>query len=88
MSVDVRLPKKRKKIESLLGLEPKHIVSPGDVITEDTGYMRLGKHNPSAQNRSQCFHSYTFTVYIYRGRKSKLHCKEKRIIYFYYISLI
>lgn len=44
MSVDVRLPKKRKKIESLVGLEPKHIVSPGDVITEDTGYMRLGKH--------------------------------------------
>lgn len=42
MSVDVRLPKKRKKIESLVGLEPKHIVSPGDVITEDTGYMRLG----------------------------------------------
>lgn len=40
MSVDVRLPKKRKKIESLVGLEPKHIVSPGDVITEDTGYMR------------------------------------------------
>lgn len=40
MSVDVRLPKKRKKIESLAGLEPKHIVSPGDVITEDTGYMR------------------------------------------------
>ncbi|XP_073242323.1 exosome complex component RRP4-like [Porites lutea] len=40
MSVDVRLPKKRKKIESSVGLEPKHIVSPGDVITEDTGYMR------------------------------------------------
>lgn len=40
MSVDVRLPKKRKKTESLVGLEPKHIVSPGDVITEDTGYMR------------------------------------------------
>ena len=70
MSVDVRLPKKRKKIESLAGLEPKHIVSPGDVITEDTGYMRWGKHNPSVQNRSQCFHSYTFTVYIVVGNRS------------------
>ena len=41
MSVDVRLPKKRKRISALAGLEPRHIVSPGDVITEDTGYMRL-----------------------------------------------
>ena len=41
MSVDARLPKKRKKFEALNGYEPKHIVSPGDVITEDTGYMRL-----------------------------------------------
>lgn len=41
MSVDARLPKKRKKIAALAGNEPKHIVSPGDVITEDTGYMRL-----------------------------------------------
>ena len=40
MSVDARLPKKRKKISALAGSEPKHIVSPGDVITEDTGYMR------------------------------------------------
>ena len=42
MSVDARLPKKRKKITPLSGIEPRHIVSPGDVITEDTGYMRLG----------------------------------------------
>lgn len=41
MSVDARLPKKRKRISALAGLEPRHIVSPGDVITEDTGYMRL-----------------------------------------------
>lgn len=41
MSVDARLPKKRKKIASSGGIESKHIVSPGDVITEDTGYMRL-----------------------------------------------
>lgn len=40
MSVDARLPKKRKKITPLSGIEPRHIVSPGDVITEDTGYMR------------------------------------------------
>lgn len=40
MSVDARLPKKRKRITALAGVEPKHIVSPGDVITEDTGYMR------------------------------------------------
>ena len=40
MSVDVRLPQKRKRIVDLSGSEPKHIVSPGDVITEDTGYMR------------------------------------------------
>lgn len=40
MSVDARLPKKRKRISALAGLEPRHIVSPGDVITEDTGYMR------------------------------------------------
>lgn len=40
MSVDARLPKKRKKIASSGGIESKHIVSPGDVITEDTGYMR------------------------------------------------
>ena len=41
MSVDARLPKRRKKIASSVGIESKHIVSPGDVITEDTGYMRL-----------------------------------------------
>ena len=41
MSVDVRLPKKRKKLSALAGTEPRHLVSPGDVITEDTGYMRL-----------------------------------------------
>ena len=40
MSVDARLPKKRKRISALAGFEPRHIVSPGDVITEDTGYMR------------------------------------------------
>lgn len=40
MSVDARLPKRRKKIASSVGIESKHIVSPGDVITEDTGYMR------------------------------------------------
>lgn len=40
MSVDARLPKRRKKIASSGGIESKHIVSPGDVITEDTGYMR------------------------------------------------
>ena len=88
MSVDVRLPKKRKKIESLVGLEPKHIVSPGDVITEDTGYMRLGKHNPSDSPKPFTMFSQLYIYSVYRGRKSKLHCKEKRIIYFYYISLI
>lgn len=40
MSVDARLPERRKKIASSVGIESKHIVSPGDVITEDTGYMR------------------------------------------------
>ncbi|XP_044180849.1 exosome complex component RRP4-like [Acropora millepora] len=40
MSVDARLPKRRKKIASSVGIDSKHIVSPGDVITEDTGYMR------------------------------------------------
>lgn len=45
MSVDARLPKKRKRITALAGVEPKHIVSPGDVITEDTGYMRLVTKN-------------------------------------------
>ena len=86
MSVDVRLPKKRKKIESLVGLEPKHIVSPGDVITEDTGYMRWGKHNVCPKPFTMFSQLYIYSVY--RGRKSKLHCKEKRIIYFYYIFLI
>ena len=41
MSVDARLPERRKKVASSVGIESKHIVSPGDVITEDTGYMRL-----------------------------------------------
>lgn len=40
MSVDARLPERRKKIASSVGIDSKHIVSPGDVITEDTGYMR------------------------------------------------
>lgn len=40
MSVDIRLPGKRRKIPEQMDSEPKHIVSPGDVITEDTGYMR------------------------------------------------
>lgn len=40
MSVDARLPERRKKVASSVGIESKHIVSPGDVITEDTGYMR------------------------------------------------
>lgn len=40
MSVDIRLPGKRRKIPERMDSEPKHIVSPGDVITEDTGYMR------------------------------------------------
>lgn len=40
MSVDARLPKKGKRIPASAGSEPRHIVSPGDVITEDTGYMR------------------------------------------------
>lgn len=42
MSVDVRLPQKKKRIAEFCGSEPKHIVSPGDVITEDMGYMRYG----------------------------------------------
>ena len=34
-------------------------------------------------------HFSTLYIYnVYRGRKLKLHCKEKRLIYFYYISLI
>ena len=40
MSVDVRLPQKRKRVAEFSGSEAKHVVSPGDVITEDTGYMR------------------------------------------------
>ncbi|XP_031568847.1 exosome complex component RRP4-like [Actinia tenebrosa] len=40
MSVDIRLPGERRKIPEQMDSEPKHIVSPGDVITEDTGYMR------------------------------------------------
>ncbi|XP_048587071.1 exosome complex component RRP4 [Nematostella vectensis] len=40
MSVDARLPCKRKSVASISVSEPKHIVTPGDVITEDTGYMR------------------------------------------------
>ena len=42
MSVDVRLPQRKKIIAEFSSSEPKHIVSPGDVITEDTGYMRYG----------------------------------------------
>lgn len=41
MSVDIRLPSKRGKLPKQLDAEPKHIVSPGDVITEDIGYMRF-----------------------------------------------
>jgi len=40
MSVDARLPKQRKRMSAVVGFDPRHIVSPGDVITEDTGYMR------------------------------------------------
>ena len=52
MSVDARLPKRRKKIASSVGIESKHIVSPGDVITEDTGYMRLVHCYQSGRSRS------------------------------------
>ncbi|XP_002731965.1 exosome complex component RRP4-like [Saccoglossus kowalevskii] len=38
MAVDIRLPRKRKRGE--LTSEPRGLVSPGDVITSDTGFMR------------------------------------------------
>jgi len=41
MSVDIRLPNKRGRLPKQVDAEPKHIVSPGDVITEDIGYMRF-----------------------------------------------
>ncbi|KXJ29635.1 exosome complex component RRP4 [Exaiptasia diaphana] len=40
MSVDIRLPSKRRTLPRQVDSEPKHIVSPGDVISEDLGYMR------------------------------------------------
>ncbi|XP_077986678.1 exosome complex component RRP4-like [Glandiceps talaboti] len=38
MAVDIRLPQKRKRGEVLT--EPRGLVSPGDVITSETGFMR------------------------------------------------
>ncbi|XP_069603628.1 exosome complex component RRP4 [Ranitomeya imitator] len=41
MAVDVRLPAARRRVNEALGAERSwHLVSPGDTITTDTGFMR------------------------------------------------
>ncbi|KAG8541848.1 hypothetical protein GDO81_028145 [Engystomops pustulosus] len=45
MAIDVRLPAARKRVnEALAAAADKswHLVSPGDTITTDTGFMRCG----------------------------------------------
>ena len=40
MAVDIRLASLRAKFESYHGEDPGNIVTPGDVITADSGFMR------------------------------------------------
>ena len=66
MSVEITLPLEKKQLPSYVSSEDNHFVYPGEVITDDSGFMK--GHGTFADNDDRLVHLLSF---LHEGRSLK-----------------
>ena len=56
MSVEITGPQEEGVLPTYISFEDKHFVAPGDIITEDVGFMK--GHGTFADQSDRCFTVY------------------------------